>query len=700
MGPDLDFEKELELELARQEEIVKKAGIRMTRISMPPPPPAKESPKRPPPLASTLDTTSRPSSPPNRPLPPRPMSKQPGLSRSTTSASTWTAPSLPPPSIPPPSLPPPTRPPPLRPQAPLTMNPPTRPGTSGTQKTGTTASFPGSTKRMSWTSTVANRRIKYGQGKFGNIELVPQPSDDPDDPLNWPTWRKELNFYSLMLFVAMTGVLKTILMTVNAQLAESYEVSYTAVAALTGVPLILSSFTGLFCLVASRICGKRPLYLASGLLVFIGTVWNTNVATSYAQHMAARVFQGLGWGAFETLVLGSIQDTYFEHERNLRIAIHSTVAISTTWGAPLLGGVASQGNMGFSLQFAILSVFFILAIPAITLGVPETAFDRTLALAQTPATASSNKYSLGKSLPLAPRSIFSLEFLADYIVKLKPYSYSPPPSSSFSKSTLLQAPLAFIAPTTLLLFLVSALPHAILWGFSSSLSLLFHPLPFVLNPSSIGALLLTPFLLSTTAVAAFSLVPQWRSRFSPKLHMAAIAFGSVLAFIGILTFGLHIDNCMSRAQDDLEAEATSVYALEYLGAKVNLPAVSFVLGLLAAGVYVIDGTVRPLVRVSTAFTSSNLGVAMRNTGDMTAGVGCWRGLIAGICVIAVPNAAWAWDGLRRLCIGFGIAQMVVAAVVGSVWWLWGEEIRRWDGRVMRLVDLEMLKRTGSFFDAD
>lgn len=114
-----------------------------------------------------------------------------------------------------------------------------------------------------------------------------------------------------MMMIAMTGVTKTIFMTVNAQLAESYEVSYTAIAALTGVPLIISALTGFGCLVASRICGKRPLYLASLLLVFIGTVWNTNVATSYGQCMAARVFQGLGWGAFDTLVLGSIQDTYF-----------------------------------------------------------------------------------------------------------------------------------------------------------------------------------------------------------------------------------------------------------------------------------------------------------------------------------------------------------------------------------------------------
>lgn len=111
--------------------------------------------------------------------------------------------------------------------------------------------------------------------------------------------------------VAITGVTKTMFMTVNVQVSELYSVSYTSVAALTGIPLILSALAGLACLIASRICGKRPLYLASLLCVFIGTVWSTSIGSSYAQCMAARVFQGLGWGAFDTLVLGSIQDTYF-----------------------------------------------------------------------------------------------------------------------------------------------------------------------------------------------------------------------------------------------------------------------------------------------------------------------------------------------------------------------------------------------------
>ncbi|KAK3688261.1 major facilitator superfamily domain-containing protein [Podospora appendiculata] len=661
MGLDLDIEKEWDVELARHGELPKLPTASVLPLSRP--------------------ATSS-SEAPNRPLPPTPATKN-ASSRPTTAYSDA------------PRRPSPTRPPPLKPQAPLRMNPPTRPGTAASQGSGLYGPprTIGSSKRLSWGTMASSRRpIKFGEGKYINVELVPQPSDDPDDPLNWPIWRKELNFGSLLLMVAMTGVMKTIFLTVNAQLAESYAVSYTSVAALTGVPLIMSACTGFVSLIVSRIWGKRPLYLTSLLLVFIGAVWNTNVASSYAQCMAARIFQGFGWGAFDALVLGSIQDTYFEHQRNIRITIYSIVAVSTTWGPPLLGGVASQSQAGFSEQFAILSVFFVLAVPAIVLGAPETVFDRAYTFAQTPVTGASSRYKT--SLPLAPRRLLSVETATAYLAKVKPHSYR----GTVDLSTLLQAPRALVAPTTVLLFLVSFLPYGALWGLTASLSLLFNPMPFVLSPSSIGALMTGPWLLATATVAAFSLARTWHTRFTPTAHMGAIAGGSLLAFVGVLTFGLHVDASMTPPADD--DRSTTVFALGYLGAHVNFPAVSVTLALLAAGAAVLDATARPLVQASTMFTSSNLGVALRNTTDMGAGVGCWRALFAGVLVVAVPNAVWSWDGLKALCIGVAIAQMVVAAVVGSVWWLWGEEIRRWDGRVMRLVDLEMLKRAGSYFETD
>lgn len=34
--------------------------------------------------------------------------------------------------------------------------------------------------------------LKKGTGKNSHVVLVPQPSDDPNDPLNWPLWQRDL----------------------------------------------------------------------------------------------------------------------------------------------------------------------------------------------------------------------------------------------------------------------------------------------------------------------------------------------------------------------------------------------------------------------------------------------------------------------------------------------------------------------------
>jgi hypothetical protein len=39
--------------------------------------------------------------------------------------------------------------------------------------------------------------LKHGVGKDAHIVLAPQPSEDPNDPLNWPKPSKELNLLIL-----------------------------------------------------------------------------------------------------------------------------------------------------------------------------------------------------------------------------------------------------------------------------------------------------------------------------------------------------------------------------------------------------------------------------------------------------------------------------------------------------------------------
>lgn len=377
-----------------------------------------------------------------------------------------------------------------------------------------------------------------------------------------------------------------------------------------------------------------------------------------------------------------------EHERGTRLAIYHIVTVAATWGAPLLGGVASESARGFSLQFEIIDVFLIPATLLLALGAPETVFDRSYTAAQTPSTG---QYQ--KSMVLRPRMRLTVETAKEYLATLKPHVYT----GVLDLSILLQAPSAVVAPTTILLFLVSFLPLATLWGLTASASLLFSPLPFLLDPASVGVLLTGPWLLIMIPTAAFALLPAWHTNFTPRLNAYAVAGGSLLVFIGLVALGLHLDSAMTIPS----GASTSIFALDFLGDGVSFPAVSLLLGLLAAGGGVLDAaTVRPLIRRSTQFTSANLGVALRCTVDMDGGVAFWRALAAGIFVMAVPNAAWWWDLLKSLCLGVAVAQVLLAAALAALWWFYDEHIRRLDGRVLGCVDLELLKRAGSFFDMD
>lgn len=41
--------------------------------------------------------------------------------------------------------------------------------------------------------------LKHGTGRNAHIVLSPQPSEDANDPLNWPAWKKELVIIILCL---------------------------------------------------------------------------------------------------------------------------------------------------------------------------------------------------------------------------------------------------------------------------------------------------------------------------------------------------------------------------------------------------------------------------------------------------------------------------------------------------------------------
>ena len=49
-------------------------------------------------------------------------------------------------------------------------------------------------------------RAKHAKGGLSDVVLVPAPSNDPDDPLNWSPMRKMLSTISMCVYVAATSL--------------------------------------------------------------------------------------------------------------------------------------------------------------------------------------------------------------------------------------------------------------------------------------------------------------------------------------------------------------------------------------------------------------------------------------------------------------------------------------------------------------
>jgi hypothetical protein len=120
-----------------------------------------------------------------------------------------------------------------------------------------------------------------------------------------------MTFGSILLSSAVVGLMKTPFVSTTRIIAIQFGVSYMSAASLTGVPFVFAAISGLGTSILAAVNGKRSLYLLSGIIMLGSALWNMHVEGSYSQFMVSRIFQGVGWGMTESLVIGSIRDMFF-----------------------------------------------------------------------------------------------------------------------------------------------------------------------------------------------------------------------------------------------------------------------------------------------------------------------------------------------------------------------------------------------------
>jgi hypothetical protein len=139
------------------------------------------------------------------------------------------------------------------------------------------------------------------------IILMPQPSDDPNDPLNWSWFRKHAAMFTISYLALVCYVAVTTLVTGTVPLAESLHVSKSTAVYLGNTPVALYGVAPWLWSPLSHFIGRRSVLLTCNIIAMVGAAV---VATSktYAACIVGRVILGAGGSAFWTLGPASIGD--------------------------------------------------------------------------------------------------------------------------------------------------------------------------------------------------------------------------------------------------------------------------------------------------------------------------------------------------------------------------------------------------------
>lgn len=217
--------------------------------------------------------------------------------------------------------------------------------------------------------------LKHGRGRNAHIILVPQPSDDPNDPLNWSQMKKML----IMLITGMGTILYGACFgpLLNASLivvAVDLGVTITDVTLLSGYQLLVVGCTAPFVSALSRKYGKRSLFVLSSVSAVIGNIIGS-ASTNYSSLLAARIIQGFSVSTYESLLLVVIGDIFFVHERGIYTSIVSFLLAAVSNLASVVCGPITT-NLGWKYLFHIFVAISSVQTICQIFFVPETTYRR------------------------------------------------------------------------------------------------------------------------------------------------------------------------------------------------------------------------------------------------------------------------------------------------------------------------------------
>ncbi|KAH7132309.1 serine/threonine kinase 16 [Dendryphion nanum] len=190
---------------------------------------------------------------------------------------------------------------------------------------------------------LGNMQAQHAREGQRDIVLVPAPSSDPEDPLNWSPARKALSTTCMCVYTLMVGIASAAIYSVLESISKETSLTLTDLNQGTGYMFL---FLGWGCLIWQPLAlqyGKRPIYLLSILATMATQIWAPHTRTN-GQWIANKIVQGFVGAPIESLCEISVTDIYFTHERGRYIGLYALLLAGSNFFAPIISGFISDGQ--------------------------------------------------------------------------------------------------------------------------------------------------------------------------------------------------------------------------------------------------------------------------------------------------------------------------------------------------------------------
>ncbi|KAF7560761.1 hypothetical protein G7046_g3381 [Stylonectria norvegica] len=215
---------------------------------------------------------------------------------------------------------------------------------------------------------------EYILQRHGTLEIDPMPSEDPNDPHNWPRWQSLTNLFLLSFHALMIGFMTGGPISAFQAFSNEFNVSLNAASYTVSSQILILGVAPLFWCPLSQRFGRRPVWLASTLLSMASNI-GCACSHTYGQMMVARIFQAFFNSPAGAIGAAVVVELFFSKERAQKLGVWTLmVTIGNPLGPLLMGFVATR--VGWRWIFWIFTMINGLQFLGYLLFSPESRYVR------------------------------------------------------------------------------------------------------------------------------------------------------------------------------------------------------------------------------------------------------------------------------------------------------------------------------------